>query len=336
MAHVLRQDSPEPKSSKGQHITVPAPGGQRKHTRQPVEPSGARQARPWLVQQVREWRAAVGDRGQIDREGLDEALAKVAAAGLPQGLAAYVVLGCEWLFRLRDFGPQDVERFLRHIQATLEPVMGADEAEVVTKALEPGVLTQLRSHRQLAAVLEWEPPKLFPSGTNTEGVEGGVPTKPLIPIRPGPAPKLAPWIAGLIVERLLEARGPRRPSLGLGLTEALKGAHVDEKSFRTRRSSLSTAVLEPVEKTTDPVEKESALGRLVNDFVHRYEVIGSLERTKPAQWSWPEEWDQVIQYQMEIVGPSGTFPFNLEVVRALYSAYRSSPRGVKDRRPTDA
>jgi hypothetical protein len=333
--HVIRQDSPESKSSKGQHITGAAPGGQRKHTRQPVEPPGGRQARPWLAQQVHEWRAAVGDRGQIDREGLDEALAKLEVAGLPQGLAAYVVLGCEWLFRLRDFAAQDVGRFLRHLQAALEPVMGADEAEVVTKALEPGVRNQLRSHRQLAAALEWERPKVFPFGSNLKGVEGGVPTKPLIPIRPGPAPKLAPWIAGLIVERLLEARGPRRPALALGLTEALKGAPVDEKSFRTRRSSLSTAVLEPVEKTTDPVEKESALGRLVTDFVHRYEVIGSLERPRPAQWLWPEEWDQVIRYQMEIVGPSGTFPFNLEVVRALYSVHRSSPRGAPERRPRD-
>jgi hypothetical protein len=90
-----------------------------------------------------------------------------------------------------------------------------------------------------------------------------------------------------------------------------------------------------VEKTTDPVEKEPALDRLAHDFVHRYEVIGSLERPNPPQWSWPEEWDQVIQYHMEIVGPSGTFPFNLEVVRVLYTAYRSSPRGVPQRRPTD-
>jgi hypothetical protein len=98
----------------------------------------------------------------LQAEELNHTLARIAAAGIPEAETGYVILGCEWLFRLRDFGPQDAERVLLRIEMRLTNILGANEAWIVTEALAPDIRRLLRRHRQLAAVLEMKPPPAFP------------------------------------------------------------------------------------------------------------------------------------------------------------------------------
>src|SRR5262245_24740748 len=222
-------NSPALKARRGRGFRGLSGRGREKLTRSRRDEKRALQ-HSWLVKQMSEWRIAVGNGRRIDAEALRDVLQKLEEAGLPAGLPGYVVLGSEWLFRLRDFGEPDIRAFLARLQRGLEPIVGSNAAHIVTEALEPGIRNRLRQHRQLAAVLEWGPPKRWPFAADP--VEP--PTEPLIPLRRGPAPWLAPWIAGLVVERLLDLKGLKGRPFGLDLVEVLRG-DVDEKGFRVRR-----------------------------------------------------------------------------------------------------
>lgn len=82
----------------------------------------------WFLERIHGWRIAVANRQRIDANAMDHVLGKLRAAGLPTALPDYVVLGCEWLFRLRDFDDRDVQRFLDRVRLALESIMGSTEA----------------------------------------------------------------------------------------------------------------------------------------------------------------------------------------------------------------
>ena len=72
-----------------------------------------------------------------------------------------------------------------------------------------------------------------------------LPPKPSIPSRRGPAPKPAPWIAGLIVEQLVEKGRdegaqltPRTSDLLADLISALCGRPIEKQEYTARRRSF--------------------------------------------------------------------------------------------------
>jgi len=113
----------------------------------------------WVVQRVREWRSAAGISTRLNTAALVEVVEKIEAAGVPDSLACFVVLGCEWMFRLRDLGGADVERRLFRIEQGLTASsFELEDAWIVTEALSASIRKLMKRHRVLAAEMDMQPP----------------------------------------------------------------------------------------------------------------------------------------------------------------------------------
>ena len=123
----------------------------------------------WAVTQVREWRRRVGNRAEIDGHLLARQMLRLAERGLQESLCGYVILGCEWMFRLRTSGPQDAQIVLARIEGRLLPILG-DEAWFVTEALAASVRKLLKQHRTLAAEWEDEPKRVVVTEPDAIGI----------------------------------------------------------------------------------------------------------------------------------------------------------------------
>src|SRR5262249_47541638 len=147
----------------------------------------------------------VNNRKRVDAEHLADVIQRINAAGVPESLVCYVILGSEWMFRLRNFGPHDAENTLRRIERRFRDVLHPDDAWVIVESLTSLVTKVVRQHRTLAVELEWQPPPLG-FGMSELSVDASdrptrTPPELLVSSRRGPAPWPAPWIAGLIIER---------------------------------------------------------------------------------------------------------------------------------------
>ena len=202
----------------------------------------------WALTQVLEWRRRVGNRAEIDGQLLTRQMLRLAERGLQESLCGYVILGCEWMFRLRTSGPQDAQTVLARIEGRLLPILG-DEAWFVTEALAASVRKLLKQHRTLAAEWEDEPKRVVVTEPGAIGIgrvrDLRLPPKPSIPSRRGPAPKPAPWIAGLIIEQLVAKSReegaqstPRTQDLLVDLISALCGRAIEKQEYTARRRSF--------------------------------------------------------------------------------------------------
>jgi len=172
---------------------------------------------------------------------------RLAERGLRESLCGYVILGCEWMFRLRTSGPQDTQIVLARIEGRLLPILG-DEAWFVTEALAASVRKLLKQHRTLAAEWADEPRRVVVTEPEAIGIgrvrDLRLPPKASIPSRRGPAPKPAPWIAGLIIEQLVEkgrdegAQSTPRTQDLLDLISALCGRTIEKQEYMARRRSF--------------------------------------------------------------------------------------------------
>ncbi len=166
----------------------------------------------WAIAQIHEWRRRVDNRVKINDKWLGGQLLRIAEIGVQPSLLGFVILGCEWMFRLRTSRPQDVEVVLGRIERRLLPVLHED-AWLVTETLGPSIRKLFKSQRLLASEWEDTPQDVFvvtePKAGNRSDDFGYIARlrtrpAPLITARRGPPPKLAPWIAGIIAERLID------------------------------------------------------------------------------------------------------------------------------------
>ena len=107
----------------------------------------------WAIAQIHEWRRRVDNRVKINDKWLGGQLLRIAEIGVQPSLLGFVILGCEWMFRLRTSRPQDVEVVLGRIERRLLPVLHED-AWLVTETLGPSIRKLFKSQRLLAS--EWE------------------------------------------------------------------------------------------------------------------------------------------------------------------------------------
>ena len=138
-----------------------------------------------------------------------------------------------------------------------------------------------------------------------------VPLKPSIPSRRGPAPKPAPWIAGLIIEQLVEKgreegaqSTPRTQDLLADLISALCGRAIEKQEYMARRRSFDAQELD----------------QFAEQFKSSHELVVSWDPQSPQQ-SRPE-WFRVVRKRLEGFGPRHTFPYDLPTVVKLVQAYR--------------
>ena len=268
----------------------------------------------WALTQVREWRRRVGNRAEIDGHILARQMLRLAERGLQESLCGYVILGCEWMFRLRTSGPQDAQTVLARIEGRLLPILG-DEAWFVTEALAASVRKLLKQHRTLAAEWEDEPGRVVVTEPEAIGIgrvrDLRLPPKPSIPSRRGPAPKPAPWIAGLIIGQLVNKSRdegaqstPRTQDLLVDLISALCGRPIEKQEYTARRRSFD----------------DQELGQFAEQFRSTHELFVSWAPQTP-QPSHPE-WFRVVRNRLEEFGPRNTFPYDLPTVARLVQAYR--------------
>ncbi len=288
----------------------------------------------WALGTIHDWRGRIGDGTRIDQALLGRSMGMLAAQGLPHALVGYVMLGCEWMFRLRPFQPADVEIALARLESRLLPVLH-DLAWSVTEALAGPLRKLLTSQRVLAP--EWEdmprevfvvtdPARSEHSGTLNYGYMAPLRTRPAPVIRPrrGPAPKLAPWMTGVIAERLRGGRtGDRAPATErdpvMDLVSALCGRAIDKQEYVGRRRHL----------------QGQEVDRLVEEFKRSHDLFVGWHR-RPASRAHPG-WFDVVRARLEATGPRETFPYDRLVVARLVeaSAGRSGPTSPRSgpRRP---
>src|SRR5262245_29670259 len=167
----------------------------------------------WALARIHEWRQRVDNRAKVNGEALAQQFLNLAQRGVQESLLGFVILGCEWMFRLRTSRPHDAEIVLARIERGLLPVL-REHAWLVTEALAPSIRKLLKSQRVLAPEFEDAPRQAFvvtePGAIGDRPYEFGyiaplrTRPQPLIRARRGPPPKLAPWMVGAITERLLE------------------------------------------------------------------------------------------------------------------------------------
>jgi len=270
----------------------------------------------WALGAIHDWRRRIGDRTRIDPGQLGRAMLSLAAQGVPPALLGFVLLGCEWLFRLRAFQPADVEHVLAQLESRLLPVLH-DLAWTVIEALAPQLRKQLTTHRVLAPDWEDLPREVFvatepaqpePAGTLSRGYLAPLRTRPtpLIRARRGPPPKLAPWMTGVIADRLrsghLADRAPAKErDPVLDLVSALCGRTIDKQEYVGRRRRL----------------QGPALDQLVEEFTRSHALFVSLHR--PASGADPG-WFGVVRARLAEIGPRETFPYDRPLVARLVEA----------------
>ncbi len=283
----------------------------------------------WALTKIREWRGRVENRTEIDDQLLAKEMVRLAESGVPESLLGFVILGCEWMFRIRTFEPRDADTVLAHIESRLLPVLH-EHAWLVTEALAPSVRKLLKTQRVLALVWEDIPHEVFvPTGPKSvdnslvpydAGYIARLRTRPepSIRARRGPPPKPAPWIAGVIAERLRDDQkgvGIQSPSEEqdpvLELVSALCGRTIDKHEYAVRRQSLRIPELD----------------NLVERFKELLELFVSWD-TRPALRD-HLDWFRVVRTRLDTFGPRDTFPYDQQTVTRLIEAYGTSPAAHK-------
>jgi hypothetical protein len=156
----------------------------------------------WALDRIKEWRNEAGDSRVPDRERLQAVLRSLHRRRVHAGFVLYLILGCEWLFRMRLDGGK------RHIVALDDTTMSIRVAEPVG----------------------WTPaePRPRPGGRT-------------VSTRPGPVPRPIAWIVSeLVARRLARTRRGNGESLAFGLARALMGKYrqVNRGEFRRARETL--------------------------------------------------------------------------------------------------
>ncbi len=278
----------------------------------------------WALTKIREWRSRVKNRIGINEEWITTQMLRLGERGVQESLVGFVILGCEWMFRLRTLRPSDAKIVLARIESRLLPVLHGD-AWLVTEALAPPIRKLMKIQRVLAP--EWEDmarevfvattPKSPPAQLYDVGYLARLRTRPdpLIRARRGPAPKLAPWIAGVIVERLVAKQRGKGYQLTLEEQEcvlefvsALCGRAIDTHEYIARRRRL-VGIQE--------------LDTLVQRFKSSHDLFVSWG-TQTTRQDHPD-WFRVVRARLERFGARDTFPYDLETISKLVDACVTSP-----------
>jgi len=207
------------------------------------------------------WRAevaAAADRRQrrVDRKRLTRLFEGWNREWLEPGLLAYVILGCEWLFRARLGTIEDIDRELMRVEAQFcNPARGVlepDQASLLIGALRPAITRELKEKRFLISLGSWAVRDRFARWRLFgQAKRDGPPAREVTPVlvkrKPGgPIAKPGPAVAGLAVEGIALEQGrpaPRAAALGLLAAEALLGRAVPtgERTRWRERFDISLA-----------------------------------------------------------------------------------------------
>lgn len=270
---------------------------------------------PWLVTQINEWRRrAEGisprDRRELHPETFGDGLAGlVERGGIDAEFAAFIALGCEWLFRFRRFRREN------EIRDRLREAHGP-AAEAIKRA-------PTRDDGWMLAC-DVEPPELptflfqtvgtfgfhedLPEGARIPGAQSKSPS-PILGKRKGYLRVAAPWVAGVLIESVLEEQSLSRSgarATALRFVQALKD-NADAKTFRDYARQLAAP--------SQFVERSLA-DDLLRDFRDCFARHSTDARDSNGSVL------DVVKSKFRLEWP--TFPYNDDVVRRLCDAHRTT------------
>src|SRR5262249_13726003 len=94
----------------------------------------------WMGRLITGWRAEADVARAPNLRVLSEVAQRISESGITEGLVAYVVLGCEWLFRARLVKDADVEDVVRRLQEGFAGSLRDPHlAYLVTEVLRPKI-----------------------------------------------------------------------------------------------------------------------------------------------------------------------------------------------------
>jgi hypothetical protein len=269
-------------------------------------PGSSALAIAWAIEEIGRWRDEAGIPWRPDGKRLYGTLEDLERAGLPSALSAFVVLGCEWLFRVAKVQDNDVDDVLKNVESGLAGVMRPEYAYWIVETLrEPLALKVRKEGRKLVSLglyVPGQPPAfdLFERGPRKRER----PTRLVSPSR-GRVPWPAPWVAGAIVRQLLATKGSDPGRQPLNLTRALYGQRsVEPVEFKAQARGL-----------VEPVSEWWA-----EAFEHRYE--NWLARTSGDAEDWAAMW----RSHLSVFEPKGIFPCDHHRTRALLDSYAAAGR----------
>ncbi len=248
-------------------------------------------------------------------------MVRLAESGVQESLLGFVILGCEWMFRLRTSQSHDAETVLARIESRLLPVLH-EHAWLVAEALAPLIRKLLKTQRVLAP--EWEDvprevlvvtePKSSDDPYHDVGYVAPLRMRPepLIRARRGPTPKLAPWISGAVAERLMGKQKADNLTPGeedsiVEFVSALCDRAIDKQEYVVRRRSLQVQELD----------------NLVERFESSHDLFVSWDSER-GRGDRPD-WFRVVRARLERFGPRDTFPYGLPTVTGIVHAYGTAP-----------
>lgn len=203
-----------------------------------------------MVGLIRSWRAEMKNPAVPQKPNADllgKALKDLDKAGLPEGLASYLILISEYLFRLKVVDEADIYKLLVDIESRLSSIMGHRAVYHLVKALEPSIRKSAIEEGRRPIVFETNLPGAFTDYGETkvnlpleqQPLVERIKLEPLAPKRSGPLPWIAPWVAGSSIYELLNQKGVQGFNLAFNLVVALHGKpSVEEGDFRKRDKSL--------------------------------------------------------------------------------------------------
>lgn len=265
----------------------------------------------WLVSQINSWRKEAGIVRKINAMPLERILTRIQKVGVEEELAAYVVLGCEWLFRVKRISDRDIEEMLLEIEDALVKILEPNDhlAYWMTEAIAPNFRKVLQKEGRMLVSLGLYLPGESSIGRflfreDEKGPKRTRPTK-VVPERRGPIPWPAPWIASCLVERIFPENYRGKTSLAMDLASVLAGRSIEPADFRRMRKALAG----------------EALDELLSAYRQWYKQL--LRDAGSAEW-----W-QALRSDLATRIPAVVFPGDLQLTQNLLASYRSSPRKGK-------
>lgn len=267
---------------------------------------------------------------QPNTDLLRSSLKALDRSGVPEGLAAYIVLVSEYLFRLKTVDEKDTENLLIEIETKLNTILDQRAVYHIVKALEPSIRESIHEEGRKPIPFQTNlRPALIDSNIKQRGFytlpeKEDTPKKritlgEMAPKKSGPMPWIAPWVAGCAIKQLLEKNGAKgfNPSFNLVLALHDDG-RIEEGDFRRRNNSL----------------QGPALGDFISWYQSRYNLFLRNEELEVTRKPLP--WEELILIEWEPkkqipgFGPA-LFTHNPDLVYRVLKTYNTTGKVQKQK-----
>ena len=170
----------------------------------------------WAIVPIHRWRDQAGNPNRVNPALLLDFLKKVEATEISSGLVFYSILACEWLFRIKKAGPEEIQNILRKIEKEFTRLTDRDLAYYLTEALRPRIEEIFfEEGRTLLSLGTHFPRKTWQERDYENDPNNKKLPEKIAPLKRGKIPHPGQWIAGLTLEFFRKEKGLKNIELPL-------------------------------------------------------------------------------------------------------------------------